>query len=123
MDPRPLPDEAVAKRCVAMARTQRTTDDIGRFTRLIRDGADHAGLALGPLASAARQGWAYAQFALIQAEGGLTSVALIDAIARPDPALACPNLRRLAETTLLSAEARLHGRAPRPAAMRMEAAR
>ncbi|MCP4564030.1 MAG: hypothetical protein GY873_30280 [Bosea sp.] len=123
MDRRPLPDEAIARRCAAMVQVQQTTEEIGRITSLIRDRADPNGLALGPLASAARQGWAYAKFALIQADGGMPSVALIDAIARRDPAITCPNLRRLAETTLLSAEARLHGRAPEPAPMQMEAAR
>lgn len=107
-----LGDAEIARRRAAILRLQQVTADLASFTLLMKQGLGQDGLALGPLAMAARKGWSYAQYVLIQAEGGMLSVELVEAIAHKDPAVACPNLRRLAETTLIAAEARLHGKPP-----------
>ena len=118
-----LTEEEIARRRAAILRLQQVTADLASFTQLMQHGRGQEGLALGPLAMAARKGWACAQYVLIQAEGGMPSVELIAAIAQREPGLACPNLRRLADTTLLAAEARLHGRPPAPAPILREVSR
>ena len=118
-----LSEDEITRRRAAILRLQQVTADLASFTQLMRQGLGQDGLALGPLAAAARKGWSYAQYLLIQAEGGMPSVALIEAIAQKEPGVACPSLRRLADSTLVAAEARLHGRPPMPAPILREAAR
>lgn len=118
-----LTEDEIARRHAAITRLQQVTADLASFTKLMRQGLGQEGLALGPLASAARKGWSYAQYVLIQAEGGMPSVALIEAIAQKEPGIPCPSLRQLSHSTLLAAEARLHGRSPTPAPLLREASR
>lgn len=123
MDALSLDAAEATRRIEAISRLQAVAADMVRLTdRIIENRTDPA-LALGPLASAARAGWSYAQCALIQAQAGMASPRMIEAIALRDPQVSAPSLRRLSLSTLIAAEARLHRRPPEPAPVAMEAAR
>ncbi|MFC5421979.1 hypothetical protein ACFPOB_20665 [Bosea eneae] len=101
------------RRTAAIRRLERVAADMRYFAVRLVDTRDEPEVAQGPLALATRAGWIYARMVLIQADGGMHSPSLINAIAEPGP-VDSRALRGLSLSTLLAAEARICGRRPAP---------
>jgi hypothetical protein len=114
MDTLSLSGAQAAARSIAIDRLRAVAQDMGNLVERLGLQPETLAIAQCPLALATRSSWLYAQVALIQADAGMASPRLIAAIAERDPRLATPQLRRLAESTLIAAERRLHGRTPEP---------
>jgi hypothetical protein len=116
MDAQGLSGAEITRRTAAIARLQAVALEMRHFAVRLLDTSDEPTIAQSPLALAARAGWVRAQAALIQAEGGIASLGMIDAIAEPG-IVDSPALRGLSLSTLMAAEARLTGKPPMPAAI------
>lgn len=101
------------RRAAAIRRLEAVAADMRHFALRLVDTRDEPEIAQGPLAIATRAGWIYAQTALIQADGGMSSPSLINAIAERGP-VDSRTLRGLSLSTLMAAEARICGRPPVP---------
>jgi hypothetical protein len=116
MDARTLTGEEVARRHDAIGRLKHVAAEMSFFAHRLADTADEPTIARCPLALAARAGWTRAQAALIQADGGVVSPSMIQAIAEPG-FIHSKALRGLSLSTLMAAEARISGKPPMPAAL------
>lgn len=116
MDALPLSSAECERRSAAGRRLDDLSDSIRWVGAQISAAQDCGNVSRSPLALAARAGWMYAQVALIQAEGGMHSRRMIDAIAEPG-VVDSPALRSLSLSTLMAAEARISGEPPMPAAL------
>jgi hypothetical protein len=101
------------RRTAAIRRLEAVAADMRSIALRLVDTRDEPEVAQGPLALATRAGWIYAQTVLIQADGGMHSPSLINAIAEPGPVDSCA-LRGLSLSTLMAAEARITGKPPVP---------
>lgn len=111
-----LADADCERRSAAIRRLETVAADLRYFAVRLVDTRDEPEIAQCPLAVAARAGWIRAQAALIQADGGMASPAMINAIAEP-AVVDSSSLRWLSLSTLMAAEARLSGKPPMPAAL------
>jgi hypothetical protein len=116
MDAHLSTEEIVARRHEALDRLRIVAAEMGFYAVRLADTADEPTIARCPLALAARAGWSMAQAALIQADGGMASRTMIDAIAEPG-IVDSQALRGLSLSTLMAADARLSGRPPMPVAL------
>lgn len=116
MDALPLSPAEHERRSAAARRLDELSASIHWVGAQIVAAQDCENVSRSPLAFAARAGWVYAQVALIQADGGIRSRRMIDAIAEPG-VVDSPALRSLSLSTLMAADARLSGRPPMPVAL------
>lgn len=101
------------RRTAAIRRLEAVAQDMRYFAVRLVDTRGQPEIAQSPLAIATRASWIYAQTVLIQADGGMSSPSLVNAIAEPGP-VESRALRGLSLSTLMAAEARIRGRPPLP---------
>lgn len=122
MDAFALAGGAYERRTAAIHRLEAVAADMRYFAVRLLDTRDEPAIAQGPLAMATRAGWIYAQTVLIQADGGMSSPSMVNAIAEPGP-VCSPALRGLSLSTLRAAEARICGRPPVPVTLALGGSR
>jgi hypothetical protein len=122
MDALSLSRAEYERRTAAIRRLEAVAADMRYFAVRLVDTRDEPEVAQGPLALATRAGWIYSQTVLIQADGGMHSPSLINAMAEPGP-VDSRALRGLSLSTLMAAEARITGKPPAPVTLALGGAR